>query len=93
MKSGKKKKKKKKKKKQQQQQENKKKKRSNKHIIVSKVFRLSREKSVQSMCYKKIYIKVYLMHKTNHAKLIKRLRMDINSKWRQNSKWRRSQML
>ena len=29
--------------------------------------RLSREKSVKSMCYLKIYIKVYLMHKTNHA--------------------------
>ena len=38
-----------------------------KHIFVSKFFRLSREKSVQSMCYQKIYIKVYLMHKTNHA--------------------------
>ena len=31
-------------------------------IIVSKFFRLSCEKSVQSMCYQKIYIKVYLMH-------------------------------
>ena len=29
--------------------------------------RLSREKSVKSMCYLKNYIKVYLMHKTNHA--------------------------
>ena len=29
--------------------------------------RLSREKSVKSVCYLKIYIKVYLMHKTNHA--------------------------
>ena len=36
-------------------------------IIVSKFFRLSREKSVQSMCYQKLYIEVYLMHKTNHA--------------------------
>ena len=36
-------------------------------LIVSKVFRLSREKSVQSMCYQNIYIKVYLTHKTNHA--------------------------
>ena len=31
------------------------------------VFRISREKTVQSMCYQKIYIKVYLMHKMNHA--------------------------
>ena len=40
-----------------------------KHIIVSKFFRLSREKSAKSMCYLKIYIKVYmyLMHKTNHT--------------------------
>ena len=30
---------------------------------------LSCEKSVKSMCYLKIYIKVYLMHKTNHVKL------------------------
>ena len=37
------------------------------NIIESKFFRLSREKSVQSMRYQKIYIKVYLMHKTNHA--------------------------
>ena len=29
--------------------------------------RLSREKSVKTMCYLKIYIKVYLMHKTNYA--------------------------
>ena len=29
--------------------------------------RLSREKSVKSICYLKIYIQVYLMHKTNHA--------------------------
>ena len=28
---------------------------------------VSRENGVQSMCYQKIYIKVYLMHKTNHA--------------------------
>ena len=42
--------------------------RSNKHIIVSRLFlRLSREKSVKSMCYLQIYTKVYLMHKTNHA--------------------------
>ena len=37
------------------------------HFIVSKFFRLSRKKSDQSMCYQKIYIKVYLMHKTNHV--------------------------
>ena len=30
-------------------------------------FRLLRENSVKSMCCLKIYIKVYLMHKTNHA--------------------------
>ena len=29
------------------------------------------------MCLK-IYIKVYLMHKTNHAKLVNRWRMDRN---------------
>ena len=29
--------------------------------------RLSREKNVKSMCYLKIYIKVYLVHKTNHV--------------------------
>ena len=29
--------------------------------------RLSHEKSIKSMCYLKIYIKVYLMHKMNHA--------------------------
>ena len=29
--------------------------------------RLSGEKSVKSMCYLKIYIKEYFMHKTNHA--------------------------
>ena len=29
--------------------------------------RLSREKSVKSMCYLKIYNKVYFMHKMNHA--------------------------
>ena len=56
----------------------KKKKRWNKHIILSKFFRLSREKSVKSMCYQKIYIKVYLMHKPNHAYLIRRLRMHRN---------------
>ena len=38
--------------------------------------RLSREKSVKSMCYLKIYIKVHLMHKTNHAKLVSRRRRD-----------------
>ena len=43
-----------------------------------KFFRLLREKSVKCMCYLKIYIKVYLMHKTNLAQLIKRLRMDRN---------------
>ena len=32
-------------------------------------FKLSREKSVKSLCYQKIYIKVYLMHKTNHGTL------------------------
>ena len=37
------------------------------HYCVKVFFRLSREKSVQPMCYQKIYIKVYLMHKTNHA--------------------------
>ena len=42
------------------------------------VFRLSREKSVKSMCYLKIYIKVYLMHKVNHVKLKNRRRMDRN---------------
>ena len=37
-------------------------------LPVSKFFlRLSREKSVKSMCYLKIYIKVYLIHKANHA--------------------------
>ena len=40
--------------------------------------RLSREKSVKSMCYLKILIKVYLMHKMNHAQLINRRRMDRN---------------
>ena len=59
-------------------QKKKKKKRWNKHIILSKFFRLSRVKSVQSMCYQKIYIKVYLMHKPNHAYLIRRLRMHRN---------------
>ena len=29
--------------------------------------RISREKSVKSVRFLKIYIKVYLMHKTNHA--------------------------
>ena len=38
--------------------------------------RLSREMSVKSMCYRKIYIKVYLVHKTNHDKLVNRRRMD-----------------
>ena len=51
---------------------------SNKHIIVSKFFRLSCEKSVKSMCYLKFYIQVYLMHKTNHALLVNRRRMDRN---------------
>ena len=37
------------------------------HYCVEFFFRLSREKSVQYMRYQKIYIKVYLMHKTNHA--------------------------
>ena len=37
------------------------------HYCVEFFVRLSREKSVQSMCYQKIYIKVYLMHETNHA--------------------------
>ena len=36
-------------------------------LPVSNFLRLSREKSVKSMCYLKIYIKVYLMNKTNHA--------------------------
>ena len=27
----------------------------------------TREKSIKSMCYLKMYIKVYLMHFTNHA--------------------------
>ena len=30
--------------------------------------RVSREKSVKSMCYLKIYIKVYFVHKTNHTR-------------------------
>ena len=30
-------------------------------------FRLSRGKSVKSMCNLNVYIKVYLMHKMNHA--------------------------
>ena len=42
-------------------------------------FRLSHEKSVKSMCYLKIFIKVYLMHKTNHAYLVNRWRMDRNT--------------
>ena len=29
--------------------------------------RLSHEKSIKSICDLKFYIKVYLMHKTNHA--------------------------
>ena len=40
--------------------------------------RLSHEKSVKAMCYLKIYIKVYLRHKTNHASLVSRRRMDRN---------------
>ena len=36
-------------------------------LLCRSVLRLSREKSVKSMCYLKIYMKVYLMHKTNHA--------------------------
>ena len=28
------------------------------------------------MCYLKMYINVYLMHKTNHAQLVNRQRMD-----------------
>ena len=31
------------------------------------LLRLSRGQSVKSICYLKIYIKVYLMHKMNHA--------------------------
>ena len=37
------------------------------HCCVDVFFRLSREKSVQPMCYQKICIKMYLMHKTSHA--------------------------
>ena len=36
-------------------------------LLCLSFFRLSREKTVISMCYLKIYIKVCLMHKTNHA--------------------------
>ena len=43
--------------------------------------RLLCEKSVKSMCYLKIYVKVYLMHKTNHAELVNRQRMDRNKIW------------
>ena len=39
---------------------------------------LSREKSVKSMCYLTIYIKVHLTHKTNHIQLVNRRRMDRN---------------
>ena len=36
--------------------------------LLCRVFlRLSREKCVKSICYLNIYIKVYLMLKTNHA--------------------------
>ena len=41
--------------------------RGNTLLCRSFFFKLSREKSVKSLCYQKIYIKVYLMHKTNHA--------------------------
>ena len=47
-------------------------------LLCRSVFRLSREKSVKSMCYLKIYIKVYLMLKTNHAELVNRRRMGRN---------------
>ena len=36
-------------------------------LLCRSFFRLSPEKSVKSMCYLQIYIKVYIMHKTNHA--------------------------
>ena len=36
-------------------------------LCLSFFFRLSHKNSVKSMCYLKIYIKVYLMHKANHA--------------------------
>ena len=36
-------------------------------LLCQSVFKLSREKSVKSMCYLKIYIKMYLTNKTNHA--------------------------
>ena len=66
---------------QQQQQKKKKKKKNNKktnnnnlqtgrtNTLLCRAFflRLSREKSVKSMCYLKVYIKVYLIHKTYHA--------------------------
>ena len=50
--------------------------RSNKQIIVPKFFflRLSREKSVKSMCD----LKIYLIHKTTHAQLVNRRRIDRN---------------
>ena len=46
-------------------------------LLCRSFFRLSREKSAKSMSYLKIYIKVYLMHKMNHAQLVNR-RMDRN---------------
>ena len=42
------------------------------------ILRLSREKSVKSMCYLKIYIIVYFVHKTNHATLVNRWSTDRN---------------
>ena len=43
--------------------------------LCRRFLRLSREKSVKYMCYLKMYFKVYLMHKTNHAYLVNRRRM------------------
>ena len=37
------------------------------HYCVEVFFRLSREKSLKSMCYLNVYIKVYFMQKMNHA--------------------------
>ena len=48
------------------------------HYCVELFLRLSREQTVKSMCYLKIYINEYLMHKTKHAKLVNRRRIDRN---------------